>query len=168
MSFPTLQSLFEAKSAGFSAELIDALNSKANGADEVEYKGKTYRRSGPKNSTSQPGKWKEVLAVAPTSDLTPDDVIEKAVEAMMVRHARVHTLEPDGDEGLLVEVVYEFPEHRNGLNQAVRKVLGKHGKVDVQKMTPYHGEYVSAFNIELNKPVKNMAKLVKALRAKYP
>src|SRR5574343_332005 len=60
MSFPTLQSLLEAKSPKLSAELDDILNQKADGADEVSHKGKTYKRSGPKNSVSQPGKWKEV------------------------------------------------------------------------------------------------------------
>ena len=39
-------------------ELIDTLNSKAQGADEVTHQGKKYKRSGPKNAVSQPGKWK--------------------------------------------------------------------------------------------------------------
>lgn len=50
-----LYNLFEV-----SKELSDQLDSKADGADEVTLNGKTYRRSGPKNSVSQPGKWREV------------------------------------------------------------------------------------------------------------
>lgn len=55
--------LFEArkKETGLSADLIDALNAKANGADEVEYKGKKYIRSGPKNASSKPGEWDEAF-----------------------------------------------------------------------------------------------------------
>jgi hypothetical protein len=49
------------------ADLEAALNDKANGADEVEYKGKRYRRSGPKNATSKPGRWKLVEAVVQAS-----------------------------------------------------------------------------------------------------
>lgn len=40
------------------AELIDRLNDKANGADDVVLDGKEYVRTGPKNSTSQPGPWR--------------------------------------------------------------------------------------------------------------
>ena len=54
-----LSGLIEAKKEDSSIP-VEQLNAKANGADEVTYKGKTYRRSGPKNSTSQPGKWKLV------------------------------------------------------------------------------------------------------------
>lgn len=41
-------------------DLQNALSRKADGEDEVTYKGKKYKRSGPKNSTSNPGKWKLV------------------------------------------------------------------------------------------------------------
>jgi hypothetical protein len=39
--------------------LSDRLDKKAEGADEVEYNGKRYVRSGPKNSASEPGPWRE-------------------------------------------------------------------------------------------------------------
>lgn len=41
-------------------DLQNALDDKAQGADEVTYKGKKYKRTGPKNSTSKAGKWKLV------------------------------------------------------------------------------------------------------------
>ena len=44
------------------AKLYDVLNDIANGADEVTYGGKTYRRTAPKNSTAPAGKWKLVPA----------------------------------------------------------------------------------------------------------
>jgi hypothetical protein len=38
--------------------LCQKLDTLANGADEVEYQGKTYVRTGPKNQVSQPGPWR--------------------------------------------------------------------------------------------------------------
>ncbi len=44
------------------SNLQEVLNRLANGADEVSYNGRVYRRSGPKNAVSQPGKWRAVKA----------------------------------------------------------------------------------------------------------
>jgi hypothetical protein len=43
------------------ANLAAALDAKANGADEVTYKGVCYTRSGPKNAVSKPGKWRATV-----------------------------------------------------------------------------------------------------------
>jgi hypothetical protein len=43
--------------------LSDRLDNKAEGADEVEYNGKRYVRSGPKNSASKPGPWREATSI---------------------------------------------------------------------------------------------------------
>jgi hypothetical protein len=43
-----------------SPDMNDRLDDLADGADEVEFMGKTYRRTGPKNSSSEAGPWKEV------------------------------------------------------------------------------------------------------------
>ena len=42
-------------------KLADILDAKANGADEVTYKGVCYVRSGSKNAVSKPGKWRATV-----------------------------------------------------------------------------------------------------------
>jgi hypothetical protein len=49
---------FAAFTGKLTPELIEELNTKANGADTVTHKGKKYSRTGPKNSAAQPGPWK--------------------------------------------------------------------------------------------------------------
>jgi hypothetical protein len=55
--------------------LSDQLDKKSNGADEVEHNGKKYIRTGPKNSTSNPGPWREVKESTILKDLMMNETI---------------------------------------------------------------------------------------------
>ena len=75
--------------------LCDQLDKKAKGTDEVEHNGKKYIRSGPKNSVSQAGSWREA------SKLKEDSVLAEALKM-----AKVHVVQvtPKDIEGLKDDV----------------------------------------------------------------
>jgi hypothetical protein len=58
------------------------LDRKADGADLVDHKGKSYRRSGPKDQSSQPGKWREVKKKKVKESEFPGNPISQKVDEL--------------------------------------------------------------------------------------
>jgi hypothetical protein len=67
--------LIEGRSIG--PELSSKLDRLADGADDVEYDGKSYMRAGPADSTKMPGPWRLVKREAEESHESAEDVAKK-------------------------------------------------------------------------------------------
>lgn len=100
-----------------------------------------------------------------SSNVSAGTRLAQAVRDNFVANSTIEEVDVTSQEAYFT-IVYEFPEHRQGVTAAVRKAMKGAADVKGRNVSRY-GEYGIVFEIEFNEPISNPEGLADALRNDY-
>lgn len=96
---------------------------------------------------------------------TVEAAILKAIETVMTRDATILDFETDGPDRVMMEIVYDFPESRNGLGKDMKAALKGFGTGSATKMGPAYDPHLA---IDIDVKVEfDEKRLTAAVKAKF-